>query len=122
MLPDRYRLRHRSDFTAVMRGGRRCGRRDLVVHAVTEDLLVAEHGPRFGLIVSTAVGNSVVRHRVSRRLRHIAARYVDRMDPGTSVVLRALPGSADATSAQLDGQVRSGLRKLGVLEDTAPCR
>ncbi|QDQ98880.1 ribonuclease P protein component [Tomitella fengzijianii] len=115
MLQDRYRLRHRGDFTAVMRGGRRCGRRDIVVHAATAYQPVFMHGPRFGLIVSTAVGNSVVRHRVSRRLRHVAAGYVDQLEPGVSVVLRALPGAAYATSAQLDRQVGGGLSKLGLL-------
>ncbi|WP_182358526.1 ribonuclease P protein component [Tomitella gaofuii] len=122
MLQDRYRLRRRGDFTTVMRGGRRCGRRDIVVHAVTEHQPVTVHGPRFGLIVSTAVGNSVVRHRVSRRLRHVAAGYVDRLDPDVSVVLRALPGAAGATSAQLDRQVGGCLRKLGLLGGPAAPR
>lgn len=117
MLPERYRLRTSRDFTAVMRGGRRCGRRDLVVHARIEDgpALYGDAGPRFGLIVSKAVGNAVVRHRVSRRLRHIAAAYVGQLPPEASVVLRALPGAATASTAGLDGQVRSGLSKLGVL-------
>lgn len=107
-----------------MRGGRRCGRRDLVVHALIRDGYGPDtgEGPRFGLIVSTAVGNAVVRHRIARRLRHVAAQYVDDIPRATSVVLRALPTAATATSAQLDEQVRSGLRKLGAVEGPGTVR
>ncbi len=130
MLPEHHRLRHHSDFTAVMRAGRRCGRRDVVVHFLGRDAQgaaadgsadeIAVPRPRVGLIVSTAVGNSVVRHRVSRRLRHVSARYLRRLPDGASVVLRALPGAATATSAQLDEQIGSALRKLGALRADPP--
>ena len=73
---------------------------------------VRRGGPRFGLIVSKAVGPAVVRHRVARRLRHICAGVVDTLPDAADVVIRALPGAADADSADLDRQVRSALRKL----------
>lgn len=69
-------------------------------------------GPRFGLIVSKAVGTAVVRHRVARRLRHICAGVVAGLPVEADVVIRALPGAAVATSAELDQQLRSALRKL----------
>lgn len=72
-------------------------------------------GPRFGLIVSKAVGNAVVRHRVARRLRHMCARVVDELPADTDVVIRALPGAATADSEELLRQLRGGLRKLGLL-------
>lgn len=72
-------------------------------------------GPRFGLIVSKAVGNAVVRHRVARRLRHICASVAVDLPDGADVVLRALPGAAEAPSDDLRRQLRTGLRKLGVL-------
>ncbi|MBP2475527.1 ribonuclease P protein component [Crossiella equi] len=64
--------------------------------------------------MSKAVGNSVVRHRVSRRLRHLVRDRLDRLPPGSALVVRALPASADATSAQLGGDLDSALRKLGL--------
>ncbi len=70
--------------------------------------------PRVGFVVSKAVGNSVVRHRVSRRLRHLVRDRLDRLPPGSALVVRALPASADATSAQLGGDLDSALRKLGL--------
>lgn len=73
-------------------------------------------GPRFGLVVSKAVGPAVIRHRVARRLRHICAGLVHDLPAHTDVVLRALPGAAAADSHDLERQVRSGLDRLGLLE------
>ncbi|MFD3705943.1 ribonuclease P protein component [Nocardia sp. NPDC058658] len=122
MLPEPYRLHHRAEFSRTVRRGQRIGRRDFVVHALTHtyddladgDSPVRVGGPRFGLIVSKAVGNAVVRHRVARRLRHICAQVVDELPVGTDVVIRALPGAATADSAELLRQLRAGLRKLGL--------
>ncbi|MFE9788396.1 ribonuclease P protein component [Nocardia salmonicida] len=122
MLPEPYRLHHRAEFSRTVRRGQRIGRRDLVVHALRHgyddvadgDSLVRVGGPRFGLIVSKAVGNAVVRHRVARRLRHMCAQVVDELPVGTDVVIRALPGAATADSAELLRQLRTGLRKLGL--------
>ncbi|WP_025353667.1 ribonuclease P protein component [Nocardia nova] len=121
MLPEPYRLHHRADFSRTVRNGRRIGRRDIVVHVVagaatTDDKesrpLARNGGPRFGLIVSKAVGNAVVRHRVARRLRHMCAGIAGHLPAESDVVIRALPGAATATSAELDRQLRSALRKL----------
>ncbi len=76
--------------------------------------MVNNDGPRFGLVVSKAVGPAVIRHRVARRLRHICAGIVNDLPSDADIVLRALPGAATATSRDLDRQVRSGLTKLGL--------
>ncbi|APE37878.1 ribonuclease P protein component [Nocardia mangyaensis] len=128
MLPEPYRLHHRAEFSRTVRRGQRIGRRDLVVHAFTHrydeiadgDSLVRVGGPRFGLIVSKAVGNAVVRHYVARRLRHMCAQVVDELPVGTDVVIRALPGAASADSAELLRQLRTGLRKLGLRQAPEP--
>lgn len=69
-------------------------------------------GPRFGLIVSKAVGTAVVRHRVARRLRHICAPLTAVLPADADIVIRALPGAAAASSAELDRQLRAALRKF----------
>ncbi|MGC0366745.1 ribonuclease P protein component [Rhodococcus sp. 27YEA15] len=119
MLPEPHRLRRHSDFSVTVRRGRRMGRRDLVVHAFdrgqVEALVVSGSGPRFGLIVSKAVGPAVIRHRVARRLRHICADLVGQVSPDTDVVIRALPGAASATSAELARQLRAGLTKMNLV-------
>nr|WP_314145533.1 ribonuclease P protein component [uncultured Rhodococcus sp.] len=119
MLPEPNRLHRARDFSVAVRRGRRMGRSDLVVHAVArdeQDIASTVRGPRFGLIVSKAVGPAVTRHRVARRLRHICSDVIGELPETTDVVIRALPGAASASSADLLVQLRSGLKKLGLLE------
>jgi ribonuclease P protein component len=128
VLPEPYRLHHRADFSRTVRSGRRVGRRDVVVHLLPSSSIVGDErlpavrvgGPRFGLIVSKAVGTAVVRHRVARRLRHMCAGLIDELPDGVDVVIRALPGAAAASSAELERQVRAALRRL--LDSAAPDR
>jgi ribonuclease P protein component len=61
---------------------------------------------RVGFVVSRAVGGSVVRHRVTRRLRAIVVARLDELSAPsggsqTLLVVRALPSSAHASSSEL---------------------
>lgn len=112
MLPKAHRLHRSRDFDAVVRGGVKKGRRLLVVHMSLDETGLSPGGPRFGLIVSRAVGNSVVRHRVSRRLRHICAPLINDLPESARVVIRALPRSAAAESSELDADVSSAISSL----------
>lgn len=121
------------DFAAAVKGGRRVGRRSIVVHvatsARTSPVPPSEGGPgvvvsavdpttpapRIGLVVSKAVGNAVIRHSVARRLRAAAASVAGDLDDGALVVIRALRSSADDDANELTAQLRSGLTKLGAL-------
>ncbi|MDR2378740.1 MAG: ribonuclease P protein component [Bifidobacteriaceae bacterium] len=64
-----------------------------------------------GLVVSKAVGNSVVRHRVARRLRAILAGQLPRLAEPKRVVVRALPAAASADYGELERAVGRCLRK-----------
>lgn len=122
MLPEPYRLRKSREFQRVLRGGRRVGRHSIVVHALVEPpgaSLESWGGPRFGLVVSKAVGGAVQRHRTARALRAAAAGLAPRVTPRASVVIRALPSAATATSDDLARQLLSGLRKLDCVGDAA---
>lgn len=74
---------------------------------------LAAGGPswRCGLVVSKAVGNAVVRHRVQRRLRHIVMDLMRHealeVDPGHSVdiVIRAFPEITTMDHGQLRAEV-----------------
>ncbi|WP_432493771.1 ribonuclease P protein component [Kineococcus gypseus] len=112
MLPAAHRLRARGDFTVALRRGARTGTRRLVVHWAQTD---EAHPTRVGFVVSKAVGGSVVRHRTQRRLRHLAAARLAVLPPdGGLLVVRALPAAADASSAELAGDVDRALRRLGL--------
>ncbi|VXA91446.1 Ribonuclease P protein component [Nocardioides sp. AX2bis] len=65
-----------------------------------------------GLVVSKAVGGSVVRTRVKRRLRHLSAARLASLPVGTEMVLRALPPAATASSSELGTDLDRCLRSL----------
>ena len=67
---------------------------------------------RAGLVVSKAVGGSVVRSRVARQLRHLLRAALPALPPGTRLVVRAAPGAATAGSAALDKDLRTALQRL----------
>jgi ribonuclease P protein component len=111
VLPAPARLRRREDFTLAVRRGTRAGRGTLVVH-----YLPAEPGApapaRVGFVVGRAVGNSVIRHRTVRRLRHLVRDRLHRLPAGSIVVVRALPPAAGADSAALGRDLDAALAKL----------
>ena len=117
MLPARYRMTRSTEFGATVSKGMRAVQPDIVVHALrssdgtddTDD--PAAGGPRIGLVVSKAVGSAVQRHRVARRLRHVARTVIDELDPADRVVIRALPSSRYAISARLEQELRTALRR-----------
>ena len=97
MLPREHRLHRPADFTDVVRRGRRASRPLLTVHA----LLGIGGPPRAGLVVSKAVGGSVVRSAVSRRLRHLLRDRLPMLPPGARLVVRAGGAAGTAPSAAL---------------------
>lgn len=123
MLPRSSRLTRATEFTQVVRRGRRAARPLLTLHA---DLPVAPGPtgdvdrvhpagpPRAGLVVGRAVGRSVVRSRTSRRLRHLLRERLPALPPGSRLVVRAAPAAATATSADLGHDLDAALRRLGV--------
>ncbi|GAA3373275.1 ribonuclease P protein component [Streptomyces sannanensis] len=117
MLPSENRLRRREDFATAVRRGRRAGRPLLVVHlrsGTTDPHALGESVPptRAGFVVSKAVGGSVVRNAVKRRLRHLVRDRLSQLPPGSLVVVRALPGAGDAEQAQLARDLDAALERL----------
>ncbi len=114
MLPARHRMTRSAEFGSTVKNGVRAVERDIVVHAQRFDQ-ESEPGPRIGLVVGKSVGSAVERHRVARRLRHVARNVVTELDPGVRIVIRALPGSRHAVSARLEQQLRAGLMHAEML-------
>lgn len=69
-------------------------------------------GARAGFVVGKSVGNSVVRHRVTRQLRAVVRAELDRLPASADLVVRARPEAATAGSAVLQRDLRSGLDRL----------
>ena len=69
-------------------------------------------GPRAGFVVGRAVGNSVVRHRVTRRLRAAVLGELPRLPAGGDLVVRARPEAATAPFAVLSRDLGAGLDRV----------
>lgn len=106
MLPARNRMRRSEDFAATMRGGVKGVGHCVVVHAdlTKDDTLV-------GFVVSKRVGNSVVRHRVARRMRHAVRDLMDTRHVGHAVI-RALPTAAEASGTALKADIARALTRV----------
>ncbi|MGE2732635.1 ribonuclease P protein component [Mycolicibacterium vaccae] len=118
MLPAQHRMTRSAEFGATVSRGVRAAQPDLVVYTLRSDA-PGEPGPRIGLVVSKAVGNAVQRHRVSRRLRHVARAVLPELDPADQMVIRALPGSRDAVSPRLEQQLRTALHRIRRRQEAA---
>jgi ribonuclease P protein component len=114
-------MRRSTEFDATVKHGMRTVQPDLVVHvrrAHTPDQPDGPRGPRVGLIVGKPVGSAVERHRVARRLRHVARTMLGDLHQSDEVVIRALPSSRHVSSAWLEQQLRTGLRRAIELAGT----
>jgi len=111
VLPARNRMRRSTEFDATVKYGMRTAQPDVVVHVRRGSGHEAGAGPRLGLIIGKAVGSAVERHRVARRLRHVARTLLGDLHQSDQVVIRALPSSRHASSPRLEQQLRRGLRR-----------
>ena len=59
------------------------------------------------------MGNSVVRHKVVRRLRHLVMANLTNFPTGSDVVVRALPGIENLSHLELQGNFDQALTKVG---------
>jgi ribonuclease P protein component len=107
MLPARHRMRRSTDFARTIRHGRRAGTPLLVAHLLVD--VHTDPAPLVGFVVPKAVGGSVQRKRVLRRLRHLMREHVAGLPDGCLLVVRALPGAAEAGYADLGRALDSAL-------------
>jgi putative membrane protein insertion efficiency factor/ribonuclease P protein component len=115
MLPSRYRLHSRAQISRTIRHGRRARRGALVVHVQVGD--GGTDPARAAFAVSKAVGDSVTRHRVVRRLRGLMPPLLDRLPGGSEVVVRAMPEAATASTTQLREDLERALERVSPLAD-----
>lgn len=118
MLSPAYRITRPADFSAVMRGGAKAGTSTVVAAVLLQPETSTEQVRwRCGLVVSKAVGNAVLRHRASRRLRHVMRDADDQLRaliPDSyvaEIVLRSLEGAPGADAQALRADVLSALRR-----------
>jgi ribonuclease P protein component len=107
MLSAQARLRRSSDIATVLRRGTRQTGEFVVLHLLVQ----ADESTKVAFAVGKNVGNSVTRHLVTRRLRHLVAQQLGQFPVGSHVVVRALPASATASYDQLRTGLATALAK-----------
>jgi len=95
-----------ADFRAAVRRGRRATTASAVYYRLATDPAAPA---RFGVVVSKAVGNAVVRNTARRRLKALGRELVDAGHRGEDVVIRVLPGSASASWDSLSADMHAVL-------------
>lgn len=111
MLPSQARVRRGADFAATIAHGRRARRGSVVVHLRRRE--TPRGTARAGFIVNKGVGTAVIRNKVKRRLRHIAAERLGDWPADIDVVVRALPQSCRADFSQLASDVDAAVAAIG---------
>lgn len=108
MLSAHARLRRSSDIATVLRRGSRHSSELIVLHVLRE----AGDSTHVAFAVGKNVGNSVVRHRVTRRLRHVVQDALPTLPPGSHVVVRAMPACGAATFPELRASMTTAVAKV----------
>ncbi len=82
-------LKKNSDFRFVYQNGKSCANRYLVMYVYRRDT----EGNRLGISVSKKVGNSIVRHRLTRLIREGYRLNENKFDDGLDLIVIARPGA-----------------------------
>jgi len=111
MLAQKNRLRKASDFALATKGKRVSGENFLLYVASPTPGDQSGAQVKVGLIVGKNVGNSVVRHRVSRQIRHAIAPHLNKFSDGTLLLFRAHPGAAKSADQNLASEISALVSK-----------
>jgi len=90
MLAKTARISNSADFAKATKSGLRSTTNSLVGYL---HLSNSDQPALCGLIINKSVGNSVVRHSVARKIRHLVAANLTSLPAGSLFVIRALPAS-----------------------------
>jgi ribonuclease P protein component len=113
LLDQVHRMRSSEDFRATVRRGAKAAQPTLVAHVVLPAGPEAGTATSVGFVVNKAVGSSVSRNRVKRRLRHLMRSRLSLVPPGSRIVVRALPPAGEASSSTLADDLDIALRRAG---------
>ena len=106
------RLRRRGDFDAVQNGANT--RKASAPHFLVL-LQKRDSGPaRLGIIASRRVGSAVCRNRAKRMVREFFREHVAARAGAIDMVVVVKTGAHELSAAEVAGELRSALRKLGV--------
>jgi ribonuclease P protein component len=99
-----WRVRGQAAFQALARGKRR---RAGNLEVRTAVLGTSAEPPRAAFAVGRSVGNAVTRNRVRRQLRSALREHAGSLQPGAGYLVRATPGAATTSYADLSDALRA---------------
>ena len=109
MLPKINRLTSSKDFQNITKTGVRVYTDIAVIYALANP--TSQKNAQVGFIVSKLVGNSVVRHKVSRQLRNIVNETLETIPGNIQIVIRALPAITDKDFIELNKILSESINK-----------
>lgn len=89
MLPKNARLIVSADFARATKSGTRVTTENFVGYLYISPVTNNDH-PKCGLIINKAIGGSVARHKLARKIRHAIAPELNKLPTGSLLVIRAL--------------------------------
>ena len=108
MLPVDARLTQSSDFARATKSGIRVTTQHFVGYLYISPV-TNNASAKCGLIISKAVGGSVKRHRVARKVRHAITPLIASLPTGSLLVIRALGQDGDSN---LETEISELITKL----------
>lgn len=105
-------LKKNEDFRKCYRTGRSYVNRNLVLYVCGNDL----GRNRIGISVSKKVGNSVVRHRITRLIRESYRLHEHMFNSGLDMVVVARSRAKDADYHRIEGALLNLAEKAGILK------
>ncbi|MEB3162944.1 MAG: ribonuclease P protein component [Prochlorothrix sp.] len=125
-LPRQYRLRHRRDFDALYRKGRRFASAHLLVRvlrpapvaiAPLENTHENTYPPRLGIVVSQKVSKrAVVRNRIRRQIQGVMQGFLPQIQPGLRLLITVKPPAVECDYYKFLQELRKLLSDAEVLD------
>ena len=109
MLPKKNRLTSTKDFQNVTKTGVRVYSDVAVIYALANP--TSQKNSEIGLIVSKVVGNSVVRHKVSRQIRNVVKEILQTIPGNIQIVIRALPAITEKDFSEINKILSESINK-----------
>lgn len=106
-------LKKTSDFRSIYKSGRSCANKYLVMYVKENNL----EKNRIGISVSKKVGNSVVRHRLTRLVREAYRLSEEKYMKGLDIIVIARVNAKDCTYRQIESAIYHLSKMHNIMED-----
>ncbi len=113
MLEKQYRLKKNKEFNYIYKKGSVSFSKVLTMHFVKTKISPF----KVGFSISSKVGNSVIRHKVKRKLTHLFKEFLDKVNPNYNYVFVARPGIESLSHEELYNEMNKVLKKGNMLNE-----